>query len=202
MDGAYYMIAYKLGDSLYLNITNRCTNKCGFCLRQYGKGVGGYNLWLEKEPTTGEIIEEIGDPSGYKEIVFCGYGEPLMRLDVVIDVARYLKKNYPEIPIRINTNGQANLIYGEDVTPRFKGLVDIMSISLNAENAQKYDEMCHSDYGEEAFYSILEFARKCKNYVPRVVLTVVDLPNIDLEKCRKLAEDLGVELRVRSYIKN
>ncbi|MDN5301854.1 MAG: hypothetical protein PWQ60_1368 [Thermoanaerobacteraceae bacterium] len=195
------MITYKLGNSLYLNITNRCTNRCGFCIRNNEIGVGGYDLWLEKEPTTKEIIEAIGDPTGYKEVVFCGYGEPLMRLQTVLDVAGYLKKNYPSVPIRINTNGQANLIYGEDVTPQFKGLIDVISISLNAENAGKYQEMCRSDYGEEAYYSILEFARKCKNYIPRVVLSVVDLPSIDVEKCRKLAEDLGVEFRVRHYDK-
>lgn len=195
------MIAYKLGNSLYLNITNRCTNRCGFCIRNNETGVGGYNLWLDKEPTTKEIIEAIGDPSSYKEVVFCGYGEPLMRLQTVLDVARYLKKTYPDVPIRINTNGQANLIYGEDITPQFKGLVDVISISLNAENAEKYQELCHSDYGEEAYYSILEFARKCKNHIPRVVLSVVELPSIDVEKCRKLAEELGVEFRVRKYDK-
>ena len=113
-----------------------------------------------------------------------------MRLQVVIDVARHIKNNYPNTPIRINTNGQANLIYGEDVTPQFKGLVDVMCISLNAENAGKYNEICHSEYGEEAFYSILEFARKCRNYIPRVVLSVVELPDIDIGKCRKLADEL------------
>lgn len=196
------MIAYKLGNSLYLNITNRCTNRCSFCIRQYGPGVGGYKLWLEKEPTTKEVIEAIGDPTGYKEVVFCGYGEPLMRLQVVLDVARYIKQNYPNVPIRINTNGQANLIYGEDVTPQFKGLIDVISISLNAENAEKYNQLCSSDYGEEAYYSILEFARKCKNYVPRVILSVVALPDINIDKCRKLAQDLGVEFRVRIYDTN
>jgi len=164
--------------------------------------VGGYELWLEQEPTAKEIIEAIGDPTGYKEVVFCGYGEPLMRLQVVLDVARHIKQNYPDVPIRINTNGQANLIYGEDITPQFKGLVDVISISLNAENAEKYKELCNPEYGEEAYYSILEFARKCKSYVPRVILSVVALPEINIDKCRKIAEELGVELRVRTYTTN
>ncbi len=193
------MIAYELGKSLYLNITNRCSNKCSFCIRQKSDGVGGYDLWLEREPTTKEIIEAIGDPTGYKEVVFCGYGEPLMRLQVVIDVAKHLKKNYPSVPIRINTNGQANLIYKEDVTPYFKGLIDVVSISLNADNAEKYNEICQSEFGEDAFFSVLEFARKCKNYVPEVVLTVVDIPDIDIQKSRNLADELGVKFRVRSY---
>lgn len=195
------MIVYKLGESLYLNITNRCTNDCDFCIRKNGPGVGGYNLWLEKEPTTKEIIEAIGDPTGYKEVVFCGYGEPLMRLQVVIDVAKHLKKTYPNIPIRINTNGQANMIYGEDITLQLEGLIDVISISLNAENAEKYNDLCHPEYGEDAFYSILEFARKAKNHIPRVVLSVVDVPGIDMQKCAELAEKLGVEFRVRSYEK-
>jgi len=200
MDGAE-MITYKLGESLYLNITNRCTNNCEFCIRQKAPGVGGCNLWLEKEPTTREIIEAIGNPEGYKEVVFCGYGEPLMRLQVVIDVAKYLKKAYPNVPVRVNTNGQANIIYGEDVTPQLAGLIDVISISLNAENAEKYNRICHPEHGEEAFYTILEFTRKCKSHIPRVVVTVVDIPGIDIAKCRKLAEDLGVEFRLRSFDK-
>ncbi|HHY71087.1 MAG TPA: radical SAM protein [Thermoanaerobacterales bacterium] len=198
MDGAKKMIAYELGESLYLNITNRCTNNCEFCIRQFEPGVRGYNLWLDKEPTTKEIIDAIGDPTEYKEVVFCGYGEPLMRLQVVIDVAKHLKKTYPAVPIRVNTNGQANRIYGEDVTPQLEGLIDIVSISLNAENAEKYNEICHPEYGEDAFYSILEFTRKSKNHVPKVIVSVVDVPNIDLEKSRKLAEELDVEFRIRS----
>ncbi|MGB9812946.1 MAG: TatD family nuclease-associated radical SAM protein [Thermovenabulum sp.] len=195
------MIAYKIGDSLYLNITNRCPNKCSFCIRNFAKGVGGYDLWLEREPTTKEIIEAIKEPEKYKEIVFCGYGEPLLRLQVVLDVASYIKNNYPGIPIRINTNGLGNLIHGEDITLQFKGLIDVVSISLNADNAEKYDKICRSDYGEEAFYAVLEFARKCKNYVPKVILTVVELPEIDIEKCRKIAEELGVGFRVRKFEK-
>lgn len=163
--------------------------------------MGGYNLWLEKEPTTKEIIEAIGDPTGYKEVVFCGYGEPLMRLQVVIDVAKHLKKTYPSVPVRVNTNGQANMINGEDITPQLEGLIDAISISLNADNAEKYNNLCHPEHGEDAFYSILEFARKSKGHIPRVVLTVVDVPGIDIEKCSKLAEELGVEFRVRNYEK-
>lgn len=191
------MIAYILGNSLYLNITNRCTNDCSFCVRKYSSGVGGYNLWLEKEPTTKEIIEAIGDPTSYDEVVFCGYGEPLLRLQVVLDVARYLRKNYPSVPIRINTNGQANLIYKEDVTPQFAGLIDEINISLNAENSEKYNEICQPEYKEDAFYSILEFTRKCKNHVPKVVLSVVDIPSINIEKCKKLADELNVDFMIR-----
>jgi len=124
-----------------------------------------------------------------------------MRLQVVIDVAKHLKKTYPNIPIRINTNGQANMIYGEDITLQLEGLIDVISISLNAENAEKYNDLCHPEYGEDAFYSILEFARKAKNHIPRVVLSVVDVPGIDIQKCAELAEKLGVEFRVRSYEK-
>lgn len=193
------MIAYQLGDSLYLNITNRCTNSCSFCIRD-GSGVGGYNLWLDEEPTTKEIMDALGDLTKFEEVVFCGYGEPLLRLQVVIDVAKYIKENYPDIPIRINTNGQANLIYKEDVTSQFEGLIDIISISLNAENAEKYNKLCKPEYGEDAYYSILEFARKCKNHIPKVVLSIVELPGIDIKKCRNIADELEVEFRVRQYM--
>ncbi len=193
------MITYGLGESLYLNITNRCTNDCSFCVRRFEPGVGGYNLWLDKEPTTQEIINAIGDPTKYKEVVFCGYGEPLLRLQVVVDVAKHLKKTYPAVLIRVNTNGQANMIHHEDVTPEFEGIIDVLSISLNAENAEKYNELCNPEFGEDAFYSILEFTRKSKNHVPKVIVSVVNVDEIDLEKSRKLAQELEVEFKVRNY---
>lgn len=193
------MIAYELGKNLYLNITNRCTNDCCFCLRNLGPGVGGYNLWLESEPTAEEVIRAIEkDPSEYDEVVFCGYGEPMTRIDVVLEVARYLKERGARV--RIDTNGQANLIYGENVVPRLKGLVDTISISLNAENAEKYDRLCRSDFGIEAYDGVLEFAAECVKYIPRVILSVVDIPGIDKQKCRQIARNLGAELRVRPYL--
>ncbi|MDI3534031.1 MAG: hypothetical protein PWQ82_396 [Thermosediminibacterales bacterium] len=193
------MIAYKLGKNLYLNITNRCSSNCSFCLRNLGPGVGGYKLWLDREPTVEEIIKAVGDPSGYEQVVFCGYGEPLMRLDVVLEVSRYLKQKGAYV--RIDTNGQANLIHGKNIVPLLKGLVDAVSISLNAESPQKYDKLCRSEFGEKAYESILDFAKECVKYIPKVILSVVDLPGIDIEKCRHIARDIGAELRVRPYLK-
>ncbi|MCL4514567.1 MAG: TatD family nuclease-associated radical SAM protein [Firmicutes bacterium] len=192
------MIAYQLGDSLYVNVTNRCTNNCTFCIRRTSSGVGGYNLWLQEEPSVEEMLEAIGDPGRFKEVVFCGYGEPLMRVDEVIQAARALKEKY-RIPIRIDTNGQANLIHGRNVVPELAGLVDTISISLNAENAEKYQSVSHSRYGAAAYQAVLDFAREGKKYIPRVVLTVVDVPEVDIEASRRIAGDLGVELRVRHY---
>lgn len=193
------MIAYTLGDSLYLNITNRCSNACSFCIRNTADGVGGHYLWLSSEPSAEEIIQAIGDPSGYKEVVFCGFGEPLMRVDAVRDVAAYIKSRWPNMPIRVNTNGHANLIHGRNVVPELKGLIDVMSISLNAESAGKYVAMCRPRFGAEAYQAVLDFARECKGVIPKVVLSVVDVPEVDVESCRRIAEELGVEFRVRHY---
>ncbi|MGE5577204.1 MAG: TatD family nuclease-associated radical SAM protein [Syntrophothermus sp.] len=192
------MIAYSMGDSLYVNVTNRCTNNCTFCIRHTSPGVGGYNLWLKEEPSVEEMLAAIGDPTRFKEVVFCGYGEPLIRVDEVIQVARALKARY-RIPIRINTNGQANLIHGRNVVPELAGLVDVVSISLNAESAEKYQSLSHSRYGPAAYQAVLDFARECAKYIPRVVLTVVDVPEVDIEASRQIARDLGVEFRVRHY---
>ncbi len=196
------IITYELGKSLYINITNRCTNCCSFCIRKNADGVGsGIDLWLEREPSVDEIIEDIRkrDISTYKELVFCGYGEPLMRTDDIIEVCKKLKSKY-SIPIRINTNGQANLIYGKDITPQLHGLVDYISISLNAKDGQAYQALCQSQYGEKAFAAILDFAEKCKQYIPKVVLTVVDvLPEEDIQACREIARRIGVDFRVRHY---
>lgn len=194
-------IAYKYQNSLYLNLTNRCTNKCKFCIRFTPSGVDNIDLWLEHEPTVEEIIKALDDAGfeNYPEIVICGYGEPLLRIDAVLEVAKYIKSK-KDIKIRVNTNGHANRFAGRDVTPEMKGLIDTISISLNAENAEKYQEICLCDYGEEGFYEMLKFASCAKNYVPDVTLSVVDVIGEDaIEKCRKIAEEIGVNYRVREY---
>lgn len=190
---------YRLGDALYINLTNRCTNRCDFCIRNAYEGIGEYNLWLDREPTAQEVIEQIGDPTRYSEIVFCGFGEPMIRLEELIEIAREVKKRGGKV--RVNTNGQANLYHGRNVVPLLEGLVDVISISLNAPTAEQYDAICHSCYGREAFESVLEFARECVKVIPTVVLSVVDVlsPN-DIERCRIIAEGMGARLRVRQMI--
>lgn len=198
-------ITYELGSSLYVNITNRCSNACTFCVRNKHDTVNGKdNLWLDREPTIDEIKTDFKrrDLSEYDDVVFCGYGEPMMRADVVIEIAKWLKKNHPDIKIRINTNGQANIIYKKDITPQLEGIIDCVSISLNAENAEKYQKLCKSEFGEEAYTGLLEFARLAKRHVPEVVLSVVDIMKPEeIEQCRKIAEDCGVTFRVREFIK-
>lgn len=191
-------IAYQIGNSLYLNITNRCTSKCRFCIRYKTKLFNNkHELWLKKEPAAKEIIEAIGDPAKYKEVVFCGYGEPLVRLDTVKEISKWLKDK--GAAVRIDTNGHGNLIHKRNIVPELKGLVDSISISLNAQNKKLYNEICRPDFGEDAFDAIIEFARECKKYIPKVELTVVGIPEIDVKEAKKIADDLGVSFRVRTY---
>lgn len=194
-------IAYPFEGHLYINLTNRCTNKCKFCIRFTPSGVDGIDLWLEREPTVEEIKDALvaADFKSYSEIVFCGYGEPMLRWDAVVEVAKFIRSN-SDAKIRINTNGHANRAAGKDITPELEGLIDVISISLNAKNAKEYNEICVCDYGEDGFYEMLDFAKKAKQYVPSVVLSVVDtISKEDIEACRKIAEETGVEYRVRVY---
>lgn len=194
-------IAYEYQNNLYINLTNRCTNKCKFCIRFTPSGVNNIDLWLEHEPSADEVISALNEKNykKYDEIIFCGYGEPMLRYEVLVEAAKYIKAN-SDLKIRINTNGHANRAAGKDITPLLKGLVDCISISLNAENAQKYNEICVCDYGEDGFYEMLDFAKKASKYVPEVVLSVVDVIGKDeIEACRKIAEETGVEFRVREY---
>lgn len=198
-------ITYEYHGALYVNLTNRCSNDCAFCVRNKHDNVNGEDdLWLEREPSMEEMKADFQkrDMSKYTEVVFCGYGEPMMRYDDVIEMAGWLKETYGAIPVRINTNGQANMIAGKDITPRLKGVVDTLSISLNAESAEKYQKICRSEFGEAAFDGLLDFAEKAKQYVPHVILSVVDhvMKPDEIEKCRKIAQQHGVELRVRAYI--
>ena len=198
-------ITYEYHKSLYVNITNRCSNACSFCVRNKHDNVNGEdNLWLDREPTVEEIKQDFEkrDMSKYDQVVFCGYGEPMERFDDLIEVSRWIKQTCPDMPIRINTNGQANLICGRDVTLDMKGVIDVVSISLNAPNAKEYQELCKSRYGEQAFEALQEFAKLANRYVDRVVFSVVDktMPDEDIEECRKIAQNCGVEFRVRAYI--
>lgn len=196
--GGCPVIAYQLGDSLYLNITNRCINNCVFCIRRLGDGVGGHHLWLDgDEPAAGEVIAAAGDPRRYREVVFCGYGEPLLRLDVVIEVSQALRPY--GVPIRVDTNGLASLFLGRDVPAALEGAVDVASVSLNAQDAKTYARLTRTPYGERAFAAVLDFIRGCAAHLPRVVASVVEWPGVDIEASKRLAESLGAEFRVRRF---
>jgi len=191
-------IAYPIRDALYLNITNRCSNTCVFCAKFKDFTVKGHALKLEREPTAEEVIQAIGRPQDYREVVFCGYGEPLLRLDLIKEVAAWLHEQ--DVKIRINTDGQANLFHQRNILPELAGLIDAVSVSLNAADAVNYQRICQSDFGEEGYQAVKEFIREAKKYIPSVTASVVTLPGIDVEVCRKLVEeDLGVQFLVRMY---
>ena len=196
-------ITYTVGNGLYLNITNRCTCDCDFCERGRYRGVGdAQSLRLEREPSRREIWDDIAkrDLSRYRELVFCGFGEPTLRLDDLLWVARRVKETAPALPIRINTNGHANLIAGRDVTPELAGVVDALSISLNRADASSYNAHIKPIYGRAAYDGLLDFALRAKQYVPDITLSVVDLLDDDeLANCKEIAAGLGLPLRVRSY---
>lgn len=189
-------LAYQIRDSLYLNITNRCSNACTFCIRFHSDYVKGHNLRLEHEPDMEELKSAIGDSSRFKEIVFCGYGEPLIRLDLVKKLAKWIKAKGGRI--RINTNGHGNLIHKRNILPELKGLVDAFSISLDAHDEQTYNRICKPLY-RNAFRSVIDFIREAKSITDDITVTIVSVPEVDVEKCRRIAEELGVKFRVREY---
>ncbi len=190
-------IAYRIRNSLYLNITNRCSNRCTFCPKFDDFTVKGHNLMLNSEPSFEEVMAAIGQPEGIDEVVFCGYGEPLIRLDLVKQVAGELKRR--GYVIRINTDGQANQVHGRDILPELDGLVDSISVSLNAPDAATYSRLCNTPYGEAGFGSVCDFIRTATAHIPQVIASAVTVPGVDVEACRLLAESLGAEFRVREY---
>lgn len=191
------------GITCYVNSTNRCTCSCTFCLRQTKEMIENNSLWLKKEPTVEEIKAEFDkyDLNDFKGVVFCGFGEPLMRHDDLMQVAKYLKERRSDLPTRVNTNGLSSLYNKRDITPEFKGLLDTVSISLNTSNKEEYYKLTRSQYGIDSFDELLDFAKKCKPYVSKVVLTVVDttIPPEEIEECQEIADKIGVTLRVRPF---
>ncbi len=196
-------IVYKVHNNLYVNLTNRCSCSCVFCLRQTRDHMeDSDSLWLDHEPDFEEVTKafEQFDVSSYQEIVFCGFGEPTERIDLLLDVARYLKEIYHK-PIRINTNGQGNLINKRSIAPEMKGLIDTVSISLNTPNAAKYHALVRSEFGEKAYEAMLDFAKEAKAYVPNVVLTTVatTLTPEEESECQSICDSLGVTYRIRPW---
>ena len=191
-------IAYPIRNSLYLNVTNRCSNRCTFCTRESSPCVKGHDLTLQHEPTAQEILDAAGDVAGYDEVVFCGFGEPLLRWDVVREVAQVLKDQGARV--RVNTNGQARLFLGRDILPEMAGVVDALSVSLNAPDAARYEKICRPDAGEFAYEAVKDFIREARTFVPSVTASIVALPGVDVEDCRRIAEqELGASFRIRPY---
>jgi len=190
-------IAYVIRNSLYLNITNRCSNRCTFCIRQKSDYVKGHRLWLDREPTVEEIESAAGDIEPYDEVVFCGYGEPTERLDVLKGVARRVKARGKRV--RIVTNGEGDLINGRPIAAELAGLVDKLSVSVNTADADRHVTLCRSTFGRDAHPAILRFIEAAKRHVGEIEITAVAAPGVDMDAVRRLAEKMGVSFRPRRY---
>lgn len=190
---------YRIGDNLYINLTNRCSNRCAFCVRDQSASYEGYQLWLGGgEPSAEQVISEIGDPSLYREIVFCGYGEPTYRLGEMLQIAAHVHQKNGKT--RLNTNGHGNAINGRNIAPEIKGLIDGVNISLNAPDRTYYDTLCRPQI-PDAFCEMLAFARACKESGVNCWFSVVDCIGAErVEQCRGIAKEIGIPLRVREMI--
>ncbi len=200
---------YFLDNKPYLNMTNACTNACVFCVRDQKEDVQGTKLWLDKDDiNSSEAIKQIDlnkdkiKNSG--EIVFCGYGEPLIRIDEVVEISKYIKENFKNIKIRINTNGHANAIHKRNVAAELALYVDVISISLNAENEEIYNKISHPKI-ENAYEEVKRFIRACvEEKIFTIASVVANVPNypVDIERCEVIAKSLGAKFRVRDFISN
>lgn len=187
---------YKIRDSIYINTTKSCTNKCTFCVKFSSDIVKGHNLKIDKDPGVGEVLKEIKCVSGdSKKVVFCGLGESMLRFDFVKEVASQLKKD--GFFIRIDTNGQGNIINKRNVLPELNGIVDSICISLNAQDEKTYNDVCKPEFSGNVFAAVIDFIKEAKKYIPNVIVTYVDVVDVDKVAMEQLVNDLGVQLRVR-----
>ena len=196
-------VFYEYGGGLYANITNKCPDRCEFCIRYMVDSLGGADsLWLKREPTMEEILELLDqwDLNKFEDLVFCGYGEPTERLPELIETAEYARSKAPGLKIRLNTNGLSDLINGRDTLPELSSVLDRISVSLNAKGPEEYLVLCHPRFGIGAFEAMLDFTRRAKECIPDVTMSVVSgsIPYQDIEPCRRIAEEeIGVKFRVR-----
>lgn len=199
------VLVYELEGKLYINLTNKCTNDCIFCLRKDKDDVCGQQLWLDDENSTAaDVVKQLNKFKISEEIIFCGYGEPMLKLEVLKEVAKYIKENYPNVKIRVNTNGHANYVYNRNVVPELKGLVDEFSVSLNGKDSDEYDELSQPNF-KGAYEEVKKFIKACSDADISVVASVVEGykgRHIDIEKCEQIASELGAKLRVREWITN
>jgi radical SAM enzyme (TIGR04100 family) len=196
-------ITYSAGKAIYVNMTNKCPCACTFCLRKNKDYVfNSDSLWLEREPSVKEVCESLDkwELEKYDEIVFCGYGEPTERLFDLLEVARYIKSK-SDIKIRINTNGLADLIWKKPTAPHLHGLIDAVSISLNATNKEDYLKVVRPKFGMGSYDAMLAFTKDCTRFVPSVIMTVVDVVTTkeEQELCKSICESVGATLRIRPY---
>ena len=202
----YSITKEKYPETVYINLTNSCTNSCIFCLRNQKDDVCGSDMWHDDEYTLEDIINQFEkyQPTP-KQVVFCGYGEPFLRKEMMKSFAKYLREKYPEMKIRVNTNGHANYIYKTNVAEEFKELLDEVSVSLNSDNDYEYNEICCPKI-ENAYEEVKKFIKSCVNAGIKTTASVVtgfdNKHNIDIEKCEKIAHSLGAGFRSREYIEN
>ena len=194
-------IVYDYCGGLYINLTNKCPNACEFCIRNFTDSLGDADsLVLKEDPTIEEVKAELNswDVWAYDEVVFCGYGEPTERLPELLELARYIKAKYGR-QIRLNTNGQADLIWGRPTAPDLAGVVDAVSVSMNEADAEKYDDLCHSRFGPAAYDAVIKYIEDVRAYVPHVAASVVThaISRESLRACYEKAEELGVVFKMR-----
>ena len=206
-----YTLVYSINNeknpkTVYINLTNACSNSCIFCLREQKDDVCGKTMWHDDNYTIDDIILQFKEFSNsVEEVVFCGYGEPFLKKDMMKAFCEYLRKNYPKIKIRVNTNGHANAIYKTNVAEEFKGLIDAVSVSLNASNEEEYNEICNPKI-ENAYAEMKKFIVECKNIGIEVSTSIVtgfdDIHNIDVDECARISKKLGAKFRNREFITN
>ncbi len=195
-------ITYTIGNSLYVNLTNKCPCACVFCIRNNGDGAyGSDSLWLDHTPAADEAIADLKkyDLNQFDEVVYCGFGEPTEALDALIATAKYIR-SVSGVKIRLNTNGLSDLIHGKPTAELLRGLLDEVSISLNAGSAAEYCRVTQPAFGEKSYDAMLKFAREAKEIFPEVVFTVVDVISpTEIARAQEVADREGIPLRVRTY---
>lgn len=188
---------YSVEDRLYINLTDRCSLDCAFCPKTHDIfRVHQYDLRLQHLPVLDELLSAMPDLSVYREVIFCGFGEPTLRLKVLLQLAHSIKQN-EDITIRLNTDGLGSLVNKRNIVPELAECIDAVSVSMNAQDEAIYVHHCRPTIAG-SYVAMLAFLQEARQHIPEVMATAINgLEGVDIEACKLLAKQLGVRFRAR-----
>mmetsp|Transcript_15879 Transcript_15879/g.23913 ORF Transcript_15879/g.23913 Transcript_15879/m.23913 type:complete len:218 (+) Transcript_15879:71-724(+) len=202
-------LTYWLRGNLYVSVTNRVNSLSPVVLRgpsftmpsESGFCKLSYENDTDFEPTSDMIFDAVDQAfeagkiavssMDSEQVTFAGYGEPLLRAEVICDAATMIKDKRHGVPLRIKTNGLVSSSDASDLALRLRDSgIDKMCISLNSDNPKQHQEIMKPTT-DAKFGDVCSFVIACVEAGLEVECTAVERPDVNISGVRALAMSLG-----------